>query len=143
MATYCGYTRTNYFSVKDEAAFLKLVGEIVSDGEAASAFSQVIEGEKMWAFGMFGSIRGLRSLEADDCDDDYEPDAVYDKLRGFIVDGDAVIITEIGYENLRYLSAYTTIITKDAIECCDLREHSIATARRMLGRNDFSPRMEY
>ena len=110
MATYNGFTRTNYFSVTDEDMLRDIVDRIVWDND--DGFFEDRGGK--FAFGSYGSVCGLRNAESendsdsdeaydDDCDDEYEADAVYEALQSIVAPDDAIIITEIGYEKLRYL----------------------------------------
>ena len=59
-----------------------------------------------YGFGAYSSICGLRH-EAEDADngDEFEVEAVYEALSKVVAPDDAIIITEIGYEKLRYIVA--------------------------------------
>lgn len=108
MATYNGFTRTNYFSVTDEDMLRDIVDRIVWDND--DGFFEDRGGK--FAFGSYGSICSLRKAESEndsdsdeDYDDEFEADAVYEALQAIVAPDDAIIITEIGYEKLRYLVA--------------------------------------
>ena len=150
MATYNGFTRTNYFSVTDEDMLRDIVDRIVWDND--DGFFEDRGGK--FAFGSYGSICGLRKAESendsdsdeaydDDCDDECEADAVYEALQSIMAPDDAIIITEIGYEKLRYLVGYAVVITSKAIETVELRTDAVNTARKLLNNPTFNPAMEY
>lgn len=149
MATYNDFTRTNYFSVTDEDMLRDIVDRIVWD--SGDGFFEDRSGK--FAFGSYGSVCGLRGVESedncdseedyDDCDDDFEADAVYEALQSIVAPDDAIIITEIGYEKLRYLVGYAVVITSKAIETVELRTDAVNAARRLLNNPKFNPTMEY
>lgn len=151
MANYFGFTRTNYFSVTDEDKLRDIVNRIIWDSEDDGFFK---ERDGMFAFGAYGSISGLRRAESEndcdseedydeDCDDEFESEAVYEALQALVSPDDAIIITEIGYENLRYLVGYAVVITSKAIETVELRTDAVNTARKLLNNPDFKPTMDY
>lgn len=146
MATYNGFTRTNYFSVTDEDMLRDIVDRIVWDND--DGFFEDRGGK--FAFGSYGSICGLRKAESEndsnsdeDYDDEFEADAVYEALQSIMAPDDAIIITEIGYEKLRYLVGYAVVITSKAIETVELRTDAVNTARKLLNNPTFNPAMEY
>ena len=146
MATYNGFTRTNYFSVTDEDMLRDIVDRIVWDND--DGFFEDRGGK--FAFGSYGSICGLRKAESEndsdsdeDYDDEFEADVVYEALQSIVAPDDAIIITEIGYEKLRYLVGYAVIITSKAIETVELRTDAVNAARRLLNDSTFDPVMEY
>lgn len=151
MANYFGFTRTNYFSVTDEEKLRDIVNRIIWDSEDDGFFE---ERDGMFAFGEYGSICGLRRAESEDscdaeedydedCDDEFEADAVYEALQSIVAPDDAIIITEIGYEKLRYLVGYAVVITSKAIETVELRTDAVNASRRLLNNPMFNPLMEY
>ena len=95
-------------------------------------------------FGAYSSICGLRhEAEDSDNDDEFEVEAVYDALAKVIAPDDAIIITEIGYEKLRYLTAYAVVITRTEVEFVELRSAALETAQRMLRSPEYDPCMDY
>lgn len=54
-----------------------------------------------------------------------------------------LIITEVGYEKLRYFNAYAVIITRNHVEVEDLRSQALSTAQTLLGDPKYDTRMEY
>lgn len=142
MANYGGLVRTNYFKVKDEEAFRALVSDIVGD----EAEVVLIEDEdKAGFFGFYceSSLSGLRLDEPDENDCEFNTESVYDKLASLVADDDAVIITEIGNEKMRYLTAYTVVITSKETKFINLSDESIKLARTMLGNENWETKNEY
>lgn len=60
-----------------------------------------------------------------------------------VIPDDAIIITEIGYEKLCYLTASAVVIARTEVEFAELRSDALETARRLLGKSEFNPCMEY
>lgn len=151
MANYKSVTRTNYFSVTDSNKLKEIVSHIQWCDGALEFFN---EEKGRWGFWGYGSIRGLNFMDTEcnndgDCeeidteDDEWEPDVVYEALQKVIAPGDAIIITEIGYENLCYLNAYSIIITCNSIEVEELRTHAILKACEMLNNPKYDTQMEF
>ena len=147
MANYYGYTRTNYFAVTDPEKLKNIIERIVWDEGSLSFLS---EQDERWGFGAYACICGLRPEKAaedqeadDDSDDEWDASAVYEALSEVIAPGDAAIITEIGYEKLRYFNAYAVIITRGQIEVEDLRSHALSTAQTLLSDPKYGTRMDY
>lgn len=142
MANYNGYTRTNYFAVKDEERFRQIIGSCAVSEDNLSIFEHEQDGQKYFGFGCYGSISGIPAGEGeDDCEEGL--DAFHDALQQVVADGHAVIITEIGWEKLRYLVGDCTIITPNEIRYFNLRDTALALSREMLKEPVYSPRMEY
>lgn len=147
MANYYCCTRTNYFGVTDPEKLKEIVGRILWD---EGNLSFLAEADGRWGFGAYGSICGLRPAEpapsnGDDEEEDseWDADAVYVALQEIVAPGDAVIITEVGYEKLRYLVGSAIIVTRDSIETVNLQLASLDAARKLLHNPAFNTRMEY
>ena len=157
MANYESCTRTNYFAVTDEGKLKNIVAHIKWGGGELDFLDK--ENGK-WGFGGYGSISGLYFNDVefnddDDCDDGYEeedeweeydewaPDAVYEALQEVVSPDDAIIITEIGYENLRHLNAHSIIITRDSIDIIELRASALSKACEMLNNPEYDTQMDY
>ena len=142
MANYYGYTRSNYFVVKDEEEFRQIIDSCSVSEDDLSIFEHEQNGQKYFGFGSYGSISGFPGGEnEDDCE--YDLNAFHHALQQVVADGHAVIITEIGWEKLRYLVGDCTIITPNEIRYFNLRDTALAVAREMLSDPVYSPRMEY
>ena len=144
MANYISFTRSNYFRVTDPEAFKKIINRVITDEDSLELWERTENGMTYYAFGAYSSICGLRH-EAEDADNDgeFEVEAVYEALSKIVAPDDAIIITEIGYEKLRYLTAYAVVITREKTELVELRETSIDVACSLLGNPNFDTRMEY
>ena len=138
MANYYATIRTNYFSVTDEAKFRDIIDTCSAEDELHVFESN--DGSGKVGFGCYGSVYGIPVGEDDD---ESDLDALYDALQSVLVEGDAIIITEIGFEKLRFLIACCTIITKNDIQGIDLRNKAIDLARDMLQNPDFTTEMDY
>ena len=144
MANYISFTRSNYFRVTDPEAFKKIINRVITDEDSLELWERTENGTTYYGFGAYSSICGLRHEAEDaDNDDEFEVEAVYEALSKVVAPDDAIIITEIGYEKLRYLTAYAVVITREKTELVELREASIDVACSLLGNPNFDTRMEY
>ena len=160
MADYYGFTRTNYFEVTDEDKFRKLMARCAVSGDAITIFEQTSELDPTkvvkFGFGAYGSISGLNTecnspIESthgdcggDCCDDpDYCHHAFCAALQELVVEGDAVIITEVGHEKLRTLAADAVIITRTDIRSVRLENAALTAARDMLGNPEYTTQNYY
>ena len=110
------------------------------------------EEEVYYGFGCHDSISGLcenweqpnACNNTDELDDD-EPsfDLFIEELSEILHPDDAIIITEIGYEKLRYLIAWSVVITRNDSFYIDLRSASLQKARDMLQNPGWNTAMEY
>jgi len=139
MSSYNAFIRTNYFSVTDEPKLRELLGDALA-GDEISVFEQEQKnGGKKFAFGLCGSISGLVIPE------DSEP-SMYAFERGLqklVAPGDAVIITEIGYEKLRYLTAISTVITQKDICYVDIETVALENAKELLDDPEYFTQTGY
>jgi len=139
MANYYAFIRTNYFSVTDESKFLEIIDSCLSEDKLKVFTSG--DKPKLFGFGCYGSIYGI-PINGDDLEE-VDIDAFYEALQNILADDDVIIITEIGYEKLRYLLAHCTIITKMEIRFVDLRDQAMNMACEMLDNPDFTTKMDY
>jgi len=137
MANYISFVRTNYFAVNDECKFREIISSCFAEDKIT-----IFETDGEFGFGCYGGIYGISRDENDDCT---EPDAdgFHAALQGIIPEDEAIIITEIGYEKLRYFVASSIIITKTEIRSIDLRDKALEIARGMLANQSFSTQMDY
>ena len=110
MADYYGKTRTNYFSVTDDEKFKQIISSCKAPDEIEVFEEKQEDGSIKYGFLCDGSIYGLPDRDGDsteDCDDnedvDYNYDTFCEALQQILPDGEAIIITEVGYEKMRYL----------------------------------------
>ena len=130
--------------LKEEYNGQLYINRVITDEDSLELWERTENGMTYYAFGAYSSICGLRH-EAEDADNDgeFEVEAVYEALSKVVAPDDAIIITEIGYEKLRYLTAYVVVITREKTELVELREASIDVACILLGNPNFDTRMEY
>jgi hypothetical protein len=147
MANYGCALRTNYFHVKDPAAFKKFMKRVIACEDTVELWEETDgDGKPVFGFGCYGSIAGVRPSEnASEEDYDYEED--YDEfingLSEHIADDDAVIILESGNEKLRYLVGSATIITSTQSQYLDISTLAAEAAAQMLGNSSWKTRIEY
>lgn len=127
MANYYGTTRTNYFAVTDPERFKEIIGKVVGAEDNVKVFEREINGVQKYGFGCYTTINGY---ETDDEDSPYDYDAFINDLQDVLAPGDAIVITEIGNEKLRYLHAASQFITKEAIAGID---HYAAVCEKLCG----------
>ena len=151
MANYYAKTRTNYFSVTDAEKFKQIIALCkASDDDIYIIESEQENGGIKYGFYCEGSIDGLPEKDDGDdteyCDDDdfdYNYDAFCEALQPILPDDDAVLITEIGSEKMRYLTGQCSVITRNSCKCLDLSHEAVKLAATMLSNPDFTTQMEY
>lgn len=143
MANYECTVRTNYFHVKDEEAFRKLMEGIVSEYGIELFEKNDPEGEKLFGFGSYGSLYGICEDSEEDDDEYDEKEVLYQKLQSCVTEDDAVIILTAGNEHLRYVTGDAVCITHDKIEYLDLTCLAVAKAAEMLNNPLYSTVCEY
>jgi len=151
MANSYSKCRTNYFSVTDEARFREIISNC--SGEEVCVLIQSEKDKSKFGFYCSCNFSGLMEAEdkemCESCDDktcydcinmdsDGALDYLYEELQKILPAGEAVIITEIGSEAMRYLSADCIIITKDEIRGLVLSDLALSAAREMLGNPEFT-----
>lgn len=142
MSNYITKTRTNYFSVTDEEKFKQIISSCKAS-DSIEVFDEKQEnGSVKYGFYCYGSIQGFtdrnESEESDDMDCNYNYDAFCKALQQIIPDGEAIIITEIGFENMRYLTGESSIITRNYYKCITLQHEAVKIAGKMLNNPDFT-----
>ena len=142
MANYCAYIRSNYFAVTDEEKLRELMGSVKGEYGVHLFDTKMPDGTTKYAIGCDGGIYGLQ-IDPDDEDSENDLDAFHFELQKLLCEGDAIIITEVGYENLRYLVGVSTVITKSSVVWLDLNELSLSKAKELLGNPDFQTQMDY
>ena len=148
MANYYGNTRTNYFHVKDEAAFREFMGKVVGDEDGIELWiRQDAQGNTLFGFGVYGCISGIPVPVLDDngentgeTENDF--DAFTDGLQQHVAEDDAIIIFEAGHEKLRYVGGGATIITAKTIKYIDLQTAACKKAAELLQNDKWTTRCE-
>ena len=142
MPTYACALRTNYFRVKDEAAFLALMSRAYP---SVIVFDREEDGVKFFGFGTYDGIAGLKNAVADEDDDADEAnyDEFISELQKCVAADDAIIILESGHEKLRYVTGIAEIITANAYKAVHIQEIAAQVAAQMLGQPSWTTRCEY
>lgn len=146
MSEYICTTRTNYFHVKDPAAFRDFMGRVHGSVDFITLWQeQDDEGRPVFGFGTHGAISGLKNAEADD--DDTLDESAYDEfiqgLQEHVAENDAVILLEAGHEKLRYVTGAATILTNTGYEHLDLAAMAVSRASELLGIPDWCTKCDY
>jgi len=146
MADYYGKTRTNYFSVTNEEKFREIIALCGATDEIKIDDEKQNDGSVKYMFYCEGVIQGLPDSESDNDagdDFDYSHEAFCKALQEILPDDDAVIITEVGSEKMRYLIGSCTVITSKDIKWIDISREAVKLAATMLDNPDFTTENEY
>lgn len=122
----------------DEEKYKEIIDKI--DCECGLDFWEETDekGVKRHGFGGYGSLYAYDEETGDDLLDD-----VLESLAEVLPEDEAIIITEIGNEKLRYLVGQAVIVTRSTIQFVDLQSVALATARSMLEDPDFVTQLDY
>jgi hypothetical protein len=134
MANYYEKARTNYFKVKDAAAFQKyldLFGSI-----------DLVVNEKTGQYALiFDEASGVPSFYLNDDDEDIEVDFI-DDVSKHLTDDSILVLQAIGNEKMRYLTGYAVAVNNKG-ECVDVNINEIyELAKQKFGVKEIS-RAEY
>ena len=146
MANYCCTIRTNYFRVKDEAEFRELMSRAYGTEDSIELWEGTDpQGNKVFGFGLEGSIAGVKNAQCDGDDDLDETayDEFIDGLQRCVADDDAIIIMEAGYEKLCYVVGAATIITSKDYEHMSITDLAMGKAAEMLGAPAWTTTCDY
>lgn len=145
MSQYSGYTRTSYFHVIDEAAFRALIAEVVTseDAEIYIWKGKDDEGKDTFAFGCYSDIRGIRPADSDPDDDEPDYDRFIEKLQECLVDGYAVIVTDVSYEKLNCLVARASIVGKHKWKFIDFHDVTVGMVHEVEPNWPEATRLDY
>lgn len=142
MANYGCVIRTNYFHVKDEDRFLSLIENTYSeygDLEVITKYDKLKN--PLYGFACYGGISGV--INTDDEEEETSYDLFLDQLQECVAEDDAIIIFELGSENLKYLIGSATIITAKEIKYLSIENYAINTAKEMLGNKNWYTTCNY
>ncbi len=98
MADWWGSSRSNYFKVKDKAAFLSWLSDL---GEVS-----VLHEENGYIAITGDNFGGWPTCLGEDC----EPFDLAGELAGFLADGEIAVLIETGAEKLRYITGNAVAI---------------------------------
>lgn len=106
MANWTGLARTNYFRVKDEAAFLEWVEAVYNLNVHQQDGLFMVYAEDGWP-----SSRAKLPSEGD-VDDEVDEFDFVDELYRHLADGEVLIGMEAGHEKARYVSGHAFAVRK-------------------------------
>ena len=134
MANYNCAIRTNYFNVKNAETFEAFMSRVYGSEESVEVWSKTDEdGRTKYAFGCYGGIAGLCDVDEDpDEIDDSAYDAFINGLQEHVAENDAVIIFEVGNENLRYVVGSAEIITSNDCKYISIQDLATKQTAEML-----------
>ena len=141
MADYIAKTRTNYFKVTDPEAFKELMQHCSASSSCGCTIEVYFKyGETSTVmFCCEGSFDGMITENPEDADFDQ----FVEELQKLLPENEVCIITEIGAEKLRYLTAYSNVISKNEIRQVSLDAVAMKEAGKMLNDPDYKTEMEY
>jgi len=135
MANFEGVMRTNYFHVKDAEAFVRFIDEVETDVGKL----QLLKKGNVVGFGCYGEILGVKNPETDVAD----YDAFLSQLQTHVVEGECIILIQIGHEKLNYVVGHATIITPETIRTEDISSAALAKARTALNNPEYNTELDY
>jgi len=143
MAKYVNIFRSSYFRVKDEDKWKDLWENHV-DGEDLEDFSYKDDDGNRWhGFGGSGTYGYFNSRDALEYGDEMlDLDDFLDKIAELIIQGDACVIYDVGYEKLRYISGSTIVVTTGEVQYSNLADVS-HNMMRAVGVDPKTVREEY
>ena len=135
MANFEGVMRTNYFHVKDVDAFFRFIDEVETDAGKL----QLLKKGNVVGFGCYGEILGVKNPETDVAD----YDAFLSQLQTHVVEGECIILIQIGHGKLNYVLGCATIITPETIRTEDISSAALAKARTTLHNPEYNTEFDY
>lgn len=141
MANYYGMCRTNYFPVTDVDKFKDIMSKLSGEGEIE--FYEHDEDKGKFMFYCDCNLTGYITDPDDDDAYDDALDKMFEELQGILPDGEAIILTEVGNEKMRYLLGIATIITNKEVCSVNLADAAIYKAREVLGNSEYCTQMDY
>lgn len=149
--------RTNYVNITDENEFRRIIGLCTtSNGDNIEVITKMDRDNKIhFGFYVEDDIEGYLIDEDDNivdpCSDDFDDEMDYETsfdrfiedLQKVIAPDDALIITIIAYEKMRWLTSQFIIVTHNDVKHMDMSDLALETTRKMLGNSDWRTEMYY
>ena len=139
MASFEGVMRTNYFHVKDADAFFRFIDEVETDVGKLQLLKKGNVADDLFGFGCYGEILGVKNPETDGAD----YDAFLSQLQEHVVDGECIILIQIGHEKLNYVVGRATVITPETIVTEDISSTALVKARATLHNPEYNTELDY
>lgn len=138
MADYICRTRSNYFQVTDEQALHQLIHRCLADGKVCIK-SKKEEGKLKHCIFCDGHIEGISCQEAEEGD----CEAFIRELKALLPAGEAIIITEAGWEKYNYVTSHSYVITRKGNMRVSIEYAVLVAARKLLNDQHFNTQMDY
>jgi len=130
MANYYEKARTNYFKVKDAAAFQKYLDLFGSIDLAVN--------EKTGQYALiFDEASGVPSFYLNDDDEDIEVDFI-DDVSKHLTDDSILVLQAIGNEKMRYLTGYAVAVNNKGESVSISIDNIYKMAQEKFGVNEIS-----
>jgi len=139
MANYYATIRTNYFSVKDENAFRELMQSVCAEDDVHVFERPQPDGRKKHGFGCYGNIYGIPYEN----DFDGGRNRFLNALQNLVCEDDAIIMTEVGNEKLRYVIGFSIVITSKEIQSISIPDKALHLAQKILRNKNYQTQMDY
>ena len=131
MANYITMARTNYFRVTDEDRYQELLAMLTSE-DTIHDFTYTDKNNIRWhGFGCYGSV--IYAPDDEDEDENVKFDDWLHELQKILPDDDAFILFGNGYEKLRCVDGWVTVVTSKEIHDMTLDYWAKDMARQLLG----------
>lgn len=134
MANYVSTHRTNMFRVTDEEKFKDIIKHLQAESDI-EVFEASCGDEKWFGFGSTNTLKEHANKNEDDCDPTLDE---MGELQKIIPENEAIMITDIGYEDGHYIGAGTLVITKNASEYVSLNDVADQLASKLLGGTKYT-----
>lgn len=137
MANYNAWIRTNYFTVTDVEKYEAVIAACTAEDTIEVIEEKQPDGSIKYGFLCSGCINGLPD------GDENDTDLFYAALQELLPKGEAIIVTEIGFEKMCYLIGKCTVITQNDIQYASIDNIALDIARTMLGNPGYTTQMDY
>lgn len=141
MKNFEATSRTNYFRVTDEERYDEIFTNLVFGEAPVIDLTKIIDGKKYHAFGSCSSINNYH--EEEDEDPIYPFDIFVEEIQKILPEDEAFIYMEAGSQDIATVCGNSIVVTKKAIECINLSDFAIKSARRLLGNEEFTTDIEF
>ena len=126
-------TRTNYFHVKDPAAFRAFMKGVHTPDNCMEVWEKKDNnGNPVFGFGVYSFITGCCNAEITEVDREKPYEKFLSGLQKHVTENDAVIIMEAGHENLTFVSGMAAIVTGKSYNTIYLADLAVKYAGEML-----------
>ena len=125
MANYEGKTKSNIFKVTDVVKFGNIMENCVADWEDAIEYNVRGNDVEFTCDGVFGGI-------ADNAENMDGWDKCIEEIQSILAPDSVCIITEIGAEDMDYLVAESTLLTRTKSEVLQLSNYAEKRAAELL-----------